>query len=117
MAYEDAYKDCAWMPFDGLERFMADALKGAGVPEEDARTVAEVLIESDKRGIDSHGIGRLKPIYIDRLAEGILNPVTKVDVIRNEKAAAVLDGNNGLGHVVSKKAMEMAIEKAREFGI
>ena len=117
MAYEDAYKDCAWMPFDGLERFMADALKGAGVPEEDARTVAEVLIESDKRGIDSHGIGRLKPIYIDRLADGILNPVTKVDVIRNEKAAAVLDGNNGLGHVVSKKAMEMAIEKAREFGI
>jgi L-2-hydroxycarboxylate dehydrogenase (NAD+) len=117
MAYEDAYKDCAWMPFDGLERFMADALKGAGVPEEDARTVAEVLIESDKRGIDSHGIGRLKPIYIDRLSDGILNPVTKVDVIRNEKAAAVLDGNNGLGHVVSKKAMEMAIEKAREFGI
>lgn len=117
MAYEDAYKDCAWLPFDVLERFMADALKGSGVPEEDARTVAEVLIESDKRGIDSHGIGRLKPIYIDRLAEGILNPVTKVDVIRNEKAAAVLDGNNGLGHVVSKKAMEMAMEKAREFGI
>jgi len=117
MAYEEAYKDCAWLPFDVLERFMADALKGSGVPEEDARTVAEVLIESDKRGIDSHGIGRLKPIYIDRLAEGILNPVTKVDVIRNEKAAAVLDGNNGLGHVVSKKAMEMAMEKAREFGI
>ncbi len=117
MAYEDAYKDCAWLPFDVLERFMADALKGSGVPEEDARTVAEVLIESDKRGIDSHGIGRLKPIYIDRLSDGILNPVTKVDVIRNEKAAAVLDGNNGLGHVVSKKAMEMAMEKAREFGI
>lgn len=117
MAYEDAYKDCVWVEFDVLERFMKDALMGAGLPEEDADVVGEILITSDKRGIDSHGIGRLKPIYIDRIDAGILNPLTKIDVLKDEKATAVLDGNNGMGHVVSKKAMEMAIEKAKEYGV
>ncbi len=65
-----------WISFDTMERFMVDVFKGAGVPEEDARICAEVLITSDKRGIDSHGIGRLKPIYYDRIKEGIQNPVT-----------------------------------------
>jgi LDH2 family malate/lactate/ureidoglycolate dehydrogenase len=117
MAYQDQYKECEWIEFEVLENFMKDALKGAGVPEEDARIVADVLIESDKRGIDSHGIGRLKPIYIDRIDAGILNPETRIDIIKDEKAVAVLDGNNGMGHVVSKKAMAMAIEKAREYGV
>jgi len=117
MAYQDQYKECVWVPFELLENFMVDALAGAGVPRKDAEVIAEVLIESDKRGIDSHGIGRLKPIYIDRLVDGIMNPVTKIDIVKDEKAVAVLDGNNGLGHVVSKKAMEMAIEKARKYGI
>jgi LDH2 family malate/lactate/ureidoglycolate dehydrogenase len=96
---------------------MFDALKGAGVPEEDAKIIGEILITSDKRGIDSHGIGRLKPIYIDRIDAGILNPKTTIEVIKDEKAAAVLDGHNGMGHVVSKKAMQMAIDKAKEYGV
>lgn len=117
MAYEDAYKDCIWMDFDFLEKFMKDSLTAAGVPPKDADIIGEVLIESDRRGIDSHGIGRLKPIYIDRIQAGILNPVTKIDVIKDDKPAAVLDGNNGMGHVVSHKAMEMAIAKAKEYGM
>ncbi len=115
--YADQYKDCIWLDFETLEQFMKDALIGYGIPKEDADIICDVLIESDKRGIDSHGIGRLKPIYLDRLDMGIMNPVTKIDVLKDEKAAAVLDGNNGLGHVVGKKAMEMAIEKAREYGV
>lgn len=117
MAYEDAYKDCAWIGFDELQKFMTECLINVGVPPKDAEIVGDVLIESDKRGIDSHGIGRLKPIYIDRIDIGIMNPVTKIDVIKDKKATAVLDGNNGMGHVVSKKAMEMAIEKAKKYGI
>lgn len=117
MAYADAYKDCAWISFEELEDFMFNSLKHAGVPEEDAKIIGDVLIESDKRGIDSHGIGRLKPIYIDRIDQGILNPVTKIDVIKDEKACAVLDGNNGMGHVVAHKAMQMAIEKAKVYGL
>jgi LDH2 family malate/lactate/ureidoglycolate dehydrogenase len=75
------------------------------------------LIESDKRGIDSHGIGRLKPIYIDRIDIGIMNPVTEIEVIKDQDATAVLDAHNGMGHVVGHKAMEMAIEKAKKYGM
>ncbi|MCB5231088.1 MAG: Ldh family oxidoreductase [Sphaerochaetaceae bacterium] len=103
--------------FKTLENFMVDVLKCYNVSDEDASAVAEVLIESDKRGIDSHGIGRFKPIYLDRIDSKIMNPQTKIDLIKDDKTAAVLDGNNGLGIVVAKKAMGIAIEKAKEYGM
>jgi LDH2 family malate/lactate/ureidoglycolate dehydrogenase len=116
-AFDEQYKECAWLEFGFLEKFMRDALEAAGVPAADAAVVAEVLIESDKRGIDSHGIGRLKPIYIDRIRDGILDPVTRVEVVRDRKTTAVLDGHNGMGHVVARQAMELAIAKARAHGM
>lgn len=103
--------------FEVLEQFMKETFTAVGLSDEDAAVCADVLIESDKRGIDSHGIGRLKPIYIDRIRDGIINPITKVDVIREGSTTAVLDGNNGMGQVVSKKAMQMAIDKAKQFGM
>ena len=106
-----------FISFDELEAYMIQVFIAAGVPEADAAVCADVLIESDKRGIDSHGIGRLKPIYIDRIREGIINPVTKIDVLREGPTTAVLDGNNGMGQVVSKYAMSLAIEKAKKFGM
>ncbi|MBV1758445.1 MAG: Ldh family oxidoreductase [Dethiosulfatibacter sp.] len=106
-----------WVKFELMEEYMVKVFIAAGVPEDDARICAEVLIESDKRGIDSHGIGRLKPIYIDRIIEGIINPITKIDIIKDGPTTAVLDGNNGMGQVVSKHAMSLAIEKARKFGM
>lgn len=96
---------------------MTKTLQKAGVPEKDAEVVADVLITADKLGIDSHGINRLKPIYIDRIDDGILNPVTKVDVVKQFGATAVLDANNGMGHVASKMAMQMAIDFAKTSGI
>jgi len=117
MGYADAYKDCEWVEFEILENFMKQVLQKSGIPSADAEIISDVLIESDKRGIDSHGIGRLKPIYIDRLDEGVMNPVTKVDIIKETATTAVLDGNNGLGHVVAKQAMQMAIDKAKEHGM
>lgn len=116
-AFDKQYKECAWLDFTYLEKFMLDALVAAGVPAADAKTVSEVLIESDKRGIDSHGIGRLKPIYIDRIRDGILNPVTQVEIVRERKTTAVLDGHNGMGHVVARQAMELAIAKAKAHGM
>lgn len=115
--YEAQYSECIWLEFPYLEGFMFDVLVAAGLPKNDAKTVSVVLIESDKRGIDSHGIGRLKTIYIDRIRDGILNPVTTIDVVRDRKTTAVLDGNNGMGHVVSVKAMGLAIEKAKAHGM
>jgi len=106
-----------WVDFDTMEQFMTDVFRGVGVPDEDAGICADVLITSDKRGIDSHGIGRLKPIYVDRIIEGIINPVTEIRVVKEGPATAVLDGQNGMGQVISKRAMEMAIEKAAAYGI
>ncbi len=110
-------KETIYVDFDTLERFMTDVLKGAGVPEEDAKVCAEILIAADKRGIDSHGINRLKPIYYNRIKDGILNPVTNFEIVREAPATAVIDGHDGMGHVISKKAMQMAIDKAKVYGI
>lgn len=108
----------AWVPFDLLEAFMVDVFKGIGVPEEDARVCADVLISADKRGIDSHGVGRLKLIYYDRIVKGgIQKPVTEFEVVRDRKATAVVDGHDGMGMVIAKRCMQMAIAKAREHGL
>lgn len=110
-------EETKYITFDELKRFMVDVLTRMDVPEDDADIISEVLITADKRGIDSHGIGRFKPIYIDRLDEGTLNPVTKIDVVRDNCAIAVLDANDGFGHVAGKMAMNMAMEKAKTYGL
>lgn len=106
-----------WVDFQTMFHFMKDVFLGIGVPENEAEICADVLIAADKRGIDSHGINRLKPIYYDRIKEGIQNPVTKIDIVKEAPATAVLDGNNGMGQVIAKKATEMAIEKAKKYGL
>jgi L-2-hydroxycarboxylate dehydrogenase (NAD+) len=107
-----------WVPCDLLESFIVDVFKGVGVPDPDARTCAEVLICADKRGIDSHGVGRLKAIYYDRIVKDkTQRPVTDFELIRDCKATAVVDGHHGMGMVIAKKCMSMAMEKARAHGI
>lgn len=106
-----------WTDFNLLEEFMTAVFIKVGVPEEDARVCADVLITSDKRGIDSHGIGRFKPIYIDRIKTGQINPVTNMEIVREGPTTAVIDGHNGMGQVVAKKAMGMALDKADRFGM
>lgn len=110
-------KDIVWVDFDTLENFMVDVFKGIGVPEEDARICADVLITSDKRGIDSHGIGRLKPIYYDRIKAGIQSPKTDMEIVKDGSTTAVIDGHNGMGQVIAKKSMALAIEKAKKMGL
>ena len=103
--------------FGRMEAFMTQAFEAIGVPAEDAKICAAVLIESDKRGIDSHGVGRFKPIYIDRINEGIQHPVTEFEIVREGPTTAVIDGHDGMGHVIGVKSMELAIKKAKEFGM
>ncbi|MCQ2380329.1 MAG: Ldh family oxidoreductase [Victivallaceae bacterium] len=105
------------LDFKTLESFMRDALICAGVPAEDAAICADVLITADKLGIDSHGIGRLKPIYIDRIRDGIQNPVTTVEWVRKTPTTAVIDCHDGMGMIASKQAMQYAIDAAKKFGL
>lgn len=107
----------AYEPFDKMEQFMGDVFVKVGVPIEDAKVCAEVLIEADKRGIDSHGVGRFRPIYIDRINTGLQNPVTEFEIVRESPTTAVVDGHNGMGHVISKRSMQMAIDKAKQYGM
>ncbi len=99
-----------------LENFMRDVFIGLGVPKEDADIIADVLITSDIRGIDSHGIQRCK-MYYDRIKEGIYEVITKIDVIKDGPTTALWDGNCGMGHVIAYKAMKTAIEKAKKYGL
>lgn len=110
-------KEIVWVPFDVMERFMADVFMKLGVPEEDARVCAEVLITSDKRGIDSHGAARMKSFYYDRIRNGTQKPVTRFEVLREGPTTAVIDGHDGMGHVIAKRAMQMCIDKARKYGL
>ncbi|HPA77155.1 MAG TPA: Ldh family oxidoreductase [Kiritimatiellia bacterium] len=107
-----------WMKFDVLKPFMVDVFKGMGVPADEAEICAEVLIEADRRGIDSHGVGRLKTIYYNRVVKDrIQNARTDFRVLKDRMATAVVDGNQGMGMVIAHRCMEMAIEKARTYGV
>lgn len=104
-------------PWNLITDFVTDAFVGYGVPREDAEICTDVLLESDKRGIESHGCNRFKPIYIDRIVAGIQQPVTNFEVVKETPTTAVVDGHDGMGQVIGKKAMQMAIDKAKQYGL
>ena len=107
----------AWVPFRTMERFMRDVFIALGSPKEDAAIIANVLITADQFGFDSHGVSRLKPVYYDRIREGTQFAATRIRTVKNRGATAILDGGNGMGHVVAHRAMTLAIEKARKHGL
>ncbi|MHA1168179.1 MAG: Ldh family oxidoreductase [Candidatus Hodarchaeales archaeon] len=100
---------------DTLEKFMNDVFTGLGVPKEDAKICSDVLIASDLRGIESHGVQRLK-MYYDRIKAGIQKPVTEMKTIKETATTTTIDAGHGMGHVAAYRAMEMAINKAKEYG-
>jgi LDH2 family malate/lactate/ureidoglycolate dehydrogenase len=106
-----------YISWDLLSDFMISAFEKVGVSHIDAVICVDVLLESDRRGIESHGCNRFKSIYIDRIRSGILNPVTNFEIVRENKATAVVDGHDGMGMVIAYKAMKLAIEKAKEYGL
>ena len=106
-----------FVPWDVMNNFMIDAFKGYGVPEEDAKICADVLLESDRRGIESHGCNRFKPIYIDRIVKGTLLPVTEIEILKETPTTVVMDAHDGMGMVASYRMMEKLIEKAKTYGM
>ncbi len=98
-----------------LSEFSKKVFQYFGVPEQDAATAAEVLARSDLRGIESHGVARLRT-YFDMLELGRINPKPTVSIVRESPSTATVDGDNGLGLVVGPKANEIAMEKAEIVG-
>jgi len=87
------------------------------VPASEAEICADILASADLMGMDSHGISRMKPIYYDRIRQGIQFPKTKFEIVKETPTTAVIDGHHGMGHVIAYRAMNMAIKKAKKYGI
>lgn len=99
-----------------LRALIAAIFAAAGAAPEDAATVAEVLVEADLRGVESHGSTRVAG-YVSMIREGLLNPRPKVEVLRETPVTAMLEGDRAFGIVVAKRAMGMAIDKGRAMGL
>ncbi len=116
MADEGVLETVARIPVDVIQAFMVDVFEAQGVSPEDARICADVLIASDLRGIESHGVGRLK-YYYDRIQAGIQFPAAQMEIIKESETTALVDAHHGMGHPTAYKSMKLAIEKARAHGI
>ncbi len=106
-----------YVSWDLIENFMVDSFVAVGVPRDDAKICADVLLESDRRGIESHGCNRFKPIYIDRINAGIQKPVTDYEILKETKTTIVADAHDGMGMVASHKMMTSLLKKAKEYGM
>jgi LDH2 family malate/lactate/ureidoglycolate dehydrogenase len=104
------------IPATVLKSFMLDVFQGLGLPEADAQISSEVLITSDLRGIDSHGVGRLK-YYYDRIRRGQHQTQTQFEIVKETETTALVDGHHGTGHVIAHRAMNLAMDKARRYGM
>ena len=104
------------IPLAAVTGLITDAMAKCGLPPEDAAKVAELMLEADLVGADAHGVFRL-PQYVDRLKRGSTNPRPNIKVERTAPATALIDGDNGMGHLVVSRAAETAVEMARECGV
>ena len=105
-----------YIPVNVVESFMMDVFQGLGVPQEDARICTDVLIASDLRGIESHGVGRLK-YYYDRIRRGQHRVKTEMEIVKETETTALVDGHHGMGHVIAYRSMRIAMDKARRYGL
>jgi len=106
----------ARIPTTAITALIVDALGKVGVPVDDASKIAALMLEADLVGADAHGVFRL-PQYSQRLKLGSTNPRPNITVNRTAPATALVDGDNGMGHLVVARAAETAIELARECGV
>jgi LDH2 family malate/lactate/ureidoglycolate dehydrogenase len=104
-------------PLPVLHRFCCRALEATGVPAEAAAIVADSLTQGDARGLASHGVVRLLPAYIARLQAGSSRPRPDIQIVNRRGGTALLDGGGGLGQVAGYRAMELALQLARENGV
>jgi LDH2 family malate/lactate/ureidoglycolate dehydrogenase len=111
MAIKDGTVDA-----EKLTDFATKVLQKVGVPEEDARITARILVATDLRGVDSHGVAHLAPFYIKRIKNGLINVKPQVKVFSRAPSTAIMDGDKGLGFVVGYRAMTEAIHRAETTG-
>jgi L-2-hydroxycarboxylate dehydrogenase (NAD+) len=102
--------------FEKLQAFIHAAMVELGLSECDAAVVAGLMAQADLQGSDGHGVSRL-PQYARRIRAGGFNTKPNIRVMREQASTALLNGDNGMGHLVMSRAAAIAIEKARTTGI
>jgi LDH2 family malate/lactate/ureidoglycolate dehydrogenase len=102
--------------FERLKAFIHEAMVRLGLPDDDAMTVATLMAQADLQGSDGHGVSRL-PQYARRIKAGGFNVRPDIRVVREHASTALINGDNGMGHLVMSRAAAIAIEKARATGI
>ena len=108
--------DVRRVAFSDLKAFCSQAYMKVGVPAAEAEIIANLLVRSDLRGVESHGVTRL-PIYILRLQKGYVRKECKLVPIRDKGPTAFLEAHGSMGHIAAYRGMEKAIAKAEEYGI
>ena len=104
------------IPAAKVRRFINVAMERLGLPAEDALTVAQLMTEAEVQGSDGHGVIRLVP-YARRIRAGGVNVRPHIRIVKEKAAMALIDGDNGMGHLVMHKAAHIAIAKARQCGV
>ena len=99
-----------------LQTFIATAFERVGLPEDDAQIIAALMLDADMQGSDGHGIIRLPP-YTLRIEAGGVNVRASIRIVNERVATAHINGDNGMGHLVMKRAAEIAIAKAKVAGM
>ena len=99
-----------------LEAFIARAFRTQGLPEQDIEVIARLMSEADMQGSDGHGVIRLGQ-YLTRIRNGGIAINPKIQVVAERPATALVDGGNGMGHLVVSSAMQIAAQKASQSGI
>src|SRR5215471_16565962 len=100
----------------GALRVTPAALEKVAIPPADARVIAELMVRADVQGSEGHGVFRL-PQYVRRIKGGAVNVRPRISVVRESAGMALVDGDNGMGHLVMRFATERAIEKAKRSGV
>ena len=104
------------IPVAQLRRFVVAALEKLGLPASDAAIVADLMTQAEAQGSDGHGVIRLAP-SARRIRAGGINVRPDIRIVKEKPGMALLDGDNGMGHLVMRRAAQIAIEKARNCGV
>jgi len=102
--------------FERLQAFIAEAFATQGFSDTDSLAVARLMAQADLQGSDGHGVIRLGQ-YLKRIQSGGINIKPQIQVVRERPASALIDGDNGMGHLVVSKAVGLAAEKAHSMGV
>ncbi len=112
----DPWAGAPRFPLERLAAFVVVLLTAAGLPPDEARRAANILVTADVRGVDSHGVARL-PYFVNRLRRGLIDTAASLRTLRETPATLALDANNGFGLTLAAAAMERCIAKAETAGV